>query len=147
LPAPVNVALAGAPNTDGCCEGALLHESLVEQTGGDANGVTHGETLVHSCASYTSAEVSLSSSESFAVVRKNTSWPLLLTSRNADSSPELPEEINPTQPPDPGLNPGAELVQLPTPTGSYSYTSCVPLTSCGTSASLLLKNTRPLSGR
>ena len=45
-------------------------------------------------------------------VRKNTSFPLALASRNADSCSALAEEISPMQP--------ASLSQPPTPPGSYS---------------------------
>jgi hypothetical protein len=34
LPAPLNVALAGAPKIDGCGEGAALHDSPVSHGGG-----------------------------------------------------------------------------------------------------------------
>lgn len=52
LPAPENVALDGEPNTDGCGDGAALHESPVEQTGG-ATGTEakQGAPGLHSCAS------------------------------------------------------------------------------------------------
>jgi hypothetical protein len=50
---------------------------------------------------------------SWAAVRKNTSLPLGVASRNADSRLELPGEMSDTQPPE-GLS------QVPKPEGSYS---------------------------
>ncbi len=55
---------------------------------------------------------------------KNTSLPLTLASTNVETSLLVPLEMRYTRPP------------------SYSYTSCLPFTSPGTSASMLLKNTR-----
>ncbi len=49
-------------------------------------------------------------------VRKNTSPPLSLASRNADSSAEVPEEIRSTQPSELSLKRRAGAAQLPTPT-------------------------------
>jgi hypothetical protein len=89
--------------------------------------------------------VSRSSTVNRLLVKKNTSPPPSLASKNPDSSDDAPEEINDTQPPDPALNVALDTEQLPTPSGSNSYTSSWPFTSCGTSASLLSKNNRPLS--
>src|SRR5258708_1282783 len=69
FPAPENVALDGDPKTDGCGEGAALHESAVAHGGGTAAATgKHGATPVHSCASYTSSAVSKSCDTSLAVV-------------------------------------------------------------------------------
>jgi hypothetical protein len=76
---------------------------------------------------------------------KNTSPPVALASKNPDSAEDVPAETDDTQPPDVCTNVTLDAVQLPIPSGSNSYTSWVPFTSCGTSASLLLKNTRPSS--
>src|ERR1700733_6146072 len=60
FPDPLNVALDGAPKIAGCGKGAALHDASVTHGGDPTKGATHGETLVHSCASYTSAELSKS---------------------------------------------------------------------------------------
>ena len=56
-----------------------------------------------------------------SAVRKNTSLPFSLASRNTDSCSDLPEETRPTQP--------AWLSQPPTSPGSYSYTFSTPTSS------------------
>src|ERR1700677_4174616 len=101
-----------------------------------------------------SSEVSRSCGTSFSAVRKKTSSPLSLASRKADSSGDVPEEIRPTQPPVAVLYVEEPVVQESFGggsetlfAGSYSYTSSWLLTSCGTSASLELKNRRPLLER
>jgi hypothetical protein len=154
FPAPENVALAGAPNTPGCEEGAVRHESAVTHGGEPAAGVArHGEPGVQTLASYTSKDPSRSCGTSREDVKKNTLSPDSLASTNADSSREVPAEINPTQPPDTGLYLGdppvhISLAGVPSPLGgSYSYTSPVPFASPGTNESALSKNNRPLSDR
>ncbi len=95
---PWNVALDGAPKIDGCGSGAARHPSAVSHTGGTSASAGHGDTLVHSWASYNEAPVSMLPDTKCAAVKKNTSPPDALASINADSSPEVPDEINATQP-------------------------------------------------
>jgi hypothetical protein len=101
LPVPENVALDGAPKIAGCGEGAALHESPLEHGGGVIVALEHGAAAEHTCASYTSSDVSTSCDTSLDAVRKNTSSPVSLASRKADSSADVPEETNDTQPSSP----------------------------------------------
>jgi hypothetical protein len=124
LPAAENVALAGEPKIEGCGEGAALHDSASAHAGGDAGGSgRHGACEEHSCASYTSNDVSKSEDTSLEFVKKNTSPPVSLASMNPDSPDDVPEEIRSTQPPTRAPYVAKEPVQPPTPMGSYSYTS------------------------
>jgi hypothetical protein len=157
LPAPANVALEGEPKIAGCGDGAALHESPVEHGGGVTDRFAHGAWFVHSRASYMSKLPPKSCEVNWLAVRKKTSPPpsppfasmppVALASMNADCEVEAPEEIRLTQPPDRSLKVAKWLLQPPTAGGSYSYTSHVPLISCGARASPLLKNKRPLSDR
>src|SRR5580692_10183063 len=167
FPAPENVALDGKPKSAGCGSGAALHDASVSHGGGDTVTGRHGDALVHSCASYTSYAVSPSCCARRACVMKNTSPPVSEASRNHEGSLEVPEEIKPTQPAlssparpsttklRAGLKTTLPLVlalehacsPAGTPSGSYSYTSSLPSTSCGTSESTLSKNSRPASER
>jgi hypothetical protein len=58
FPAPENVSLEGAPKNAGCGVGDGLHASPVSHGGGVVAAVEHGDSAVHSCASYTSTAVS-----------------------------------------------------------------------------------------
>jgi hypothetical protein len=146
LPAPKNVALDGAPKTEGCSNGAGLHDAADPHSSGrDDSDRAHGEPVVHSCASYTSTAVSTSVPTSCSRVVKNASPPVPLASRNVDGPAATPEEINPTQAPVAALNVALVELQFPTPAGSNSYTSKLPFVSCGTNPSLLFMNNRPLS--
>src|ERR1700722_9046436 len=59
LPVPENVALDGAPYNAGCGEGAARHDASVSHAGG-CGAVTGQLLAAHSCASYTSYDVSRS---------------------------------------------------------------------------------------
>ncbi|HVA19359.1 MAG TPA: hypothetical protein VMU55_04220 [Solirubrobacteraceae bacterium] len=120
FPLPENVALAGAPKIPGWGIGAARHESAVVHAGGKTAAAVHGDSVEQACASYMSYALSMSCEASWALVRKNTSFPLSLASTNAASSPEAPEETRPTQPPDLALNVTLDVWQLPIPAGSYS---------------------------
>jgi hypothetical protein len=123
LPDPENVALAGAPKIAGCNDGGALHPSPLAHGGGRTGALAHGDPAEHACASYTSKAVSTSCEVSLAVVRKNTSPPPSLVSRNTDSSLEVPEETSDTQPPSLATYVGKAVVHPfgpPTPAGSYS---------------------------
>jgi hypothetical protein len=129
FPAPENVALGGAPKIAGCGEGAALHESPVVHGGGAAGGEKHGTAVEQACASYTSTPASTSCEVNLLNVKKNTSLPFTLASKNPDSSGDVPADTNDTQPPDLALNVTLDAVQEPTPCDSNSYTSPVPFTS------------------
>lgn len=51
LPEPENVALAGALKIDGCGADGALHASVVVHSGEATGELTHGTSVVHSCAS------------------------------------------------------------------------------------------------
>src|SRR5580700_8022524 len=54
FPAPENVALGAGPKISGCGDGAALHESPEEHSGGEACSLGHGTpSLPQTCASYT----------------------------------------------------------------------------------------------
>jgi hypothetical protein len=98
LPAPTNVAVAGAANIPGCGDGATLHESVVVQAGETASDDGHASVCVHTRASYMSAVPSLSFWTRPSSVVKNTSFPLALASKKSESVLPVPAEIKPTQP-------------------------------------------------
>ena len=120
MPAPENVALAGEPNTAGCGVGAARQESAVVHAGAAATEPGHGDCALQTRASYTSNEVSKSRATSGWAVKKNTSSPVSLASRNPYTPEDVPEEIRSTQPPDVFPNVAETTEQSPMPTGSYS---------------------------
>ena len=114
LPGPENVAVPPPENCGG--DGAWpLHASPTHGAGGGENGGRQAELsdVPQTRASYTSKPVSVSCPTSFSDVRKNTSFPLALASRKADSrsSVAAPDEISETQP--------ADCPQPSNPGGSY----------------------------
>jgi len=140
LPVPETASLEGAPKIDGCANGAALHADADTHSGDAAGaGNGHDDCAEHSCASYTFSVLPSACGTSFSAVVKKTSPPVSLASKNADSPNATPEEISDTQPPELTPTVESDSSQLPTPTGSYSYTSSLPLVSCDTNASLLFK--------
>ena len=95
--------------------------------------------MAHARVVYVEFGVGVLGRRNWQAVRKNTSLPLGVASRNADSRLELPEEINDTQPPEPAsrifrLRRARTSYTFSTPTGRLlpcTSSSRVPAVTCG----------------